>query len=187
MRRRAIMFPHSRCKENLMRMLLPVAAVFLLSAQTCKTSAPTSDSSIPTLEWVVTNKSSGPAHNTQVRINGSGTVNAKRGEEYAVTLNARDPEGIRKITLGGAGSYGCQGGGIGQNTDFHQVTDQQLLAPNAANEVLTQIFLLRNVGFTGLNCQNGLTFSGGNLQLYGMGENYFSGKATGTLTFSISP
>ncbi|HYW11225.1 MAG TPA: hypothetical protein VE871_04690 [Longimicrobium sp.] len=171
-----------------MRMLIPLGAVVLLTAEDCTTKAPTSDSSPPSLEWVITNKTAGPAHDSATHINGSGTVNVKRGEEYQVTLNARDPEGVRKIQLGGAGGYGCSNGNVGQSVTIDQKTDVQELSPNAQNEVLKQIFLLRSAFFaSGWDCQSGWTFSGGNLQFFGTGENYFNGQAKGTLTFAVSP
>lgn len=166
-----------------MRMLFPLGALFLLTAPGCKTTAPTSDSTPPALEWVVTNRTQGSAFNTQIRINGTGTVNARRGEEYLVTLNARDPQGVKRIELGGSGEYGC--GNPSQNSTISQTTDVQNLSPNAQNEVLTQIFLLRDVGFGAMVCQG--TFVGGSIRLRGKANNYFNGQAQGQLIFSVSP
>ena len=79
------------------RILTPIA-LCLLAAATCKTPAPKSDSTPPALEWVVRNSDT----NASQTFTGNGTVNAKRGDFYKVTLKAIDPEGVHEITLGGS-------------------------------------------------------------------------------------
>lgn len=170
-----------------MRTLLPLGALLLLSVPGCKTTAPRSDATPPTLEWVVTNRTPGPSLNAQVRFNGSGTVNARRGEEYLVTLNARDPQGIHRIELGGAGEYACRSGSVVRASTIHEDTDEQELNPGPDGQVLTQIFLLRNVGFADWTCQSGYTYQSGQLRLRGRGENYFNGLAGGTLYINVAP
>lgn len=157
-------------------------ALLLLSAGTCKTPAPKSDSTPPSLEWVVRNTDT----NVSQTFNGNGTVQAKRGEFYQVTLKAIDPQGIHEITLGGSASWTCLSGSIGQNAVADFATAKQTLNPDSMGNVLTQIFLLQNANLD-FHCNSGFTFSSGNEQLIGTGENYFSGKTTGMLTFNVKP
>jgi hypothetical protein len=157
-------------------------ALLLLSAGTCKTPAPKSDFTPPSLEWVVRNTDT----NVSQTFNGNGTVQAKHGESYQVTLKAIDPQGIHEITLGGSASWTCLGGSLGQNAIADFATAKQTLNPDSMGNVLTQIFLLQNANFD-FHCNSGFTFSSGNEQLIGTGENYFSGKTTGTLTFNVKP
>jgi hypothetical protein len=164
------------------RFAFAALALLLLPASTCKVPAPKSDSTPPQLEWVVRNADT----NVSQTFSGSGTVNAKRGEIYKVTLKAIDPQGVHEITLGGAASWTCASGSVGQNTTADFATLKQTLNPDSMGNVLTQIFLLQDANLD-FKCNAGFTFSGGNEQLIGTGENYFSGKTTGTLTFNVKP
>ena len=161
---------------------LAALALLLLPAATCKTPKPTSDSTPPKLEWVVRNTDT----NVSQTFSGSGTVNAKRGEFYKVTLKAIDPEGVHEITLGGSASWTCLSGSVGQNTIADFITQKQTLNPDSMGNVLTQIFLLQDANLD-FQCQAGFTFKSGNEQLLGTGENYFGGKTSGTLTFQVTP
>ena len=161
---------------------LAALALLLLPAVACKTTAPKSDSTPPRLEWVVRNAGT----NASQTFNGSGTVNAKRGESYKVTLKAIDPEGIHEITLGGSASWTCTSGAVGQNKIADFITKKQTLTPDGMGNVLTEIFLLQDANLD-FQCQAGFTFKGGSEQLLGTGENYFGGKTNGTLTFAVTP
>jgi hypothetical protein len=163
------------------RILTPIA-LCLLGAATCKTPAPKSDSTPPKLEWVVRNSDT----NVSQTFNGNGTVNAKHGDFYKVTLKAIDPEGVHEITLGGAATWTCLSGDVGQNANADFATAKQPLNPDSMGNVLTQIFLLQDANLD-FHCNGGFTFQGGNEQLIGTGENYFGGKTTGTLTFNVAP
>lgn len=164
------------------RVVFAFAAVLLLAAGTCKTPAPTSDSTPPSLEWVVRNTDT----NVSQTFSGNGTVQARRGEVYQVTLKAIDPQGVHEISLGGSASWTCVSGGVGQNKIADFATQTQTLNPDSAGNVLTQIFLLQNADFT-FGCGSGFTFAGGSEQLLGRGRNYFGGETTGTLTFQVVP
>jgi hypothetical protein len=161
---------------------LAALALLFLPAVACKTPAPKSDSTPPKLEWVVRNADT----NVSQTFNGSGTVNAKRGESYKVTLKAIDPEGIHEITLGGSASWTCASGSVGQNKIADFITKKQTLNPDSMGNVLTQIFLLQDANFD-FGCQAGFTFKSGSEELLGTGENYFGGKTNGTLTFQVKP
>lgn len=164
------------------RITFATAAVLVLTAATCKTPAPSSDATPPTLEWVVRNADT----NVSQTFTGSGTVNAKRGEFYKVTLKAIDPQGVHDILLGGSASWTCSSGAVAQNKIADFVTAKQTLNPDSAGNVLTQIFLLQDADLT-FACSGGFSFTGGSEQLLGTGENYFGGKTNGTLTFTVVP
>ena len=164
------------------RLAFTALALLLLPAGTCKTPKPASDSTPPKLEWVVRNADT----NVSQTFSGSGTVNAKRGEVYKVTLKAIDPEGVHEITLGGSATWTCSAGSVAQNAVADFATQKQTLNPDSMGNVLTQIFILQDANL-GFQCNSGFTFSGGSEQLLGTGENYFSGKTNGTLTFSVKP
>lgn len=151
-----------------------------LSFSNCKTTKPTSDSTAPVVKWSILHKPS----NQQQEIMGDGTIAQKPDETLTVTFIATDPEGIHEITLGGGGSFSCIGNGIGQNTSIDQKTDVQTLNPDSAGNVLTQIFLIRDVDLNAWKCNPGFTFNGGSLTLIGTGENYFHGKTTAQLTIN---
>jgi len=161
---------------------LAALALLFLPAATCKTPKAKSDSTPPKLEWVVRNADT----NVSQTFNGSGTVNAKRGESYKVTLKAIDPEGIHEITLGGSSSWTCVSGSVGQNKIAGFITKTQTLNPDSMGNVLTQIFLLHDANLD-FKCNAGFTFKSGNEQLLGTGKNYFAGKTSGTLTFQVAP
>lgn len=148
-----------------------------LSFSNCKTKKPTSDSTPPTVKWSILHKPS----NQQQEIVGNGAVNQKPDETLTITCIAVDPEGIHEIKLGGGGAFSCANGNIGQTTNIDQITDVQTLSPDSAGNVLTQIFLIRDVDLNAWKCQPGFTFSGGSLTLVGTGENYFNGKTTAQL------
>ena len=151
-----------------------------LSFSNCKTTKPTSDSTPPVVKWSILHKPG----NQQQEIVGNGTINQKADESLTITCLALDPEGIHEITLGGGGSFSCLQGNIGQNTSVDQKTDVQTLNPDSAGNVLTQIFLIRDVDLNAWKCNPGFTFKGGSLTLIGTGENYFNGKTTATLNIN---
>ena len=162
------------------RMALSLPCVLLLMASDCKKPLPPSDSTPPVLTWSVHNGGSGQ---TQT-FTGNGKITAKPGESFTVTLIAEDPEGVSRIELGGAGSYSCVQGNVGQNTTIDQKTDVQTLQPDADGKVLTKIFLIRDVDPNGWTCQSGFSFTGGSLTLQGRGDNYHNGITKGSLTIT---
>lgn len=164
------------------RLFFAAMAVLLLFAGTCKTPAPKSDSTPPKLEWVVVNT----ANNSSQTFTGSGTVNAKRGQNFNVTLKAIDPEGVHKISLGGSASWTCTSGSIGQNKVADFATKTQTLQPDSSGNVLTQIILIQDADLA-FPCNSGFTYTSGSEQLLGSGENYFGGTTNGTLTFNVAP
>lgn len=166
------------------RWLAGLAILVLLASQGCaKVPKPTSDSTPPTLTWSVYNQNT----STTVQINGSGTLNAKSGESYRVTLTANDPQGIHEITLGSNTGWQCVSGNIAQSAGPGLgVLDKQDLQPDSQNNVLTSIFLIQQANIGPFDCQPGFTFSGASVEFDGTGTNYFNGVTKGTLKFNVS-
>jgi hypothetical protein len=163
--------------------VLVAAAVVLLTTTACdKVPKPTSDSTPPTLNWHVENRTTSTASDYA----GSGTVTGKKGDEFRVTLTAKDPEGIQKITLGGGYTRSCVSGGLGQSGQGDFAGQTQTLAPDSNGNVLTQIFLI-NSYTPDVTCSSGYTWQGTSIGLVGSGVNYFSGTTNGTLTINITP
>jgi hypothetical protein len=164
------------------RVLVAVAAVLLGAAACEKVPKPTSDSTPPTLNWHVENRTTSTASDYA----GSGSVTGKKGDEFRVTLTAKDPEGIHKITMGGGYTRSCIDGNIGQSATGDYAGQTQTLNPDSDGKVLTSIFLI-NSYTPDVTCNGGFTWQGTTIGLNGSGENYFSGKTNGTLTISITP
>ena len=155
----------------------------LLGASACQTvPKPTSDSTPPTLKWHVENRT----NSTATDIVGSGTVSGKKGDDFRVTLLANDPEGIKKITMGGGYTRSCAGNGLGQTGNGDYAGQSQTLSPDAQGKVLTQIFLIQSIS-PDVTCSGGFTWQGTSIGLNGSGTNYFSGTTNGTLTISVTP
>jgi hypothetical protein len=60
----------------------------------------------PTLEWVVTNDET----NEQQTFAGSGSIQASQGDAFLVTLKAKDPEGLLRITISSNVGWSCSSG-----------------------------------------------------------------------------
>jgi len=169
------------CGARVALSLTAVTAASLLSlGASCKVTKPTSDNTPPKVTWHVVRRPS----NAQLTFSPSGTVHVPAGESLAINCTVEDPQGVQKISLGGGGAYTCLNGDIGQTTNFDLASDVQNLHPNANNEVLTKIFLLKTVNPDDWTCKQGYSFSGGSLTLICTGENYFGGVTTGQLTIS---
>lgn len=150
----------------------------LLFGSCSKLKKPDSDSTPPVLKWKVhfveTNT------DTEVTENAK-TIKVKKGNEVKVTLIAEDEDGgVQKITFGGGFTFHCVSGSVGQNSNGTLATDVQNLYPDANNNVLPSIFLIKEVS-TAFTCQTGYTLTNGSYDLVGTAENYFNGVTTYTL------
>jgi hypothetical protein len=148
-----------------------------------KVPKPSSDSTSPTLRWHVENRTTSAVSDHI----GQGTVAGKKGEEFRVTLIAKDPEGIQKITMGGGYQKGCSSSGDGISSIGHGLYagKEQTLAPDGDGNVLTQIFLIESY-VPDVTCSGG-TWQQTTIGLVGSGTNYFNGTTNGSLTISIMP
>jgi hypothetical protein len=159
------------------------AGLLLLGAAACeKVPTPTSDPTPPTLNWHVENRTT----STAVDVAGTGKVTGKKGDDFRVTLTATDHEGIHKISMGGGYTTTCRSGDVGSNAQGVFGSQNQTLAPDAQNKVLTQIFLIQSVT-PDTTCPGGTDWQSTSIGLNGSGTNYFNGTTTGTLTITVTP
>lgn len=168
--------------RTIARVALAVGLLVILQGASCKTPAPTSDSTPPVLKWSVVND---VTRETQ-KFTGDGNVTGSAGDSFTVTLRAEDPQGVHRIALGGSATWSCVQGEIGQTKIAEYETDVQELEPDSEGKVLTKIFLIRDVDLSSFSCPSGFAFGGGSVELVGEGENYFGGTTMGTLTLSRS-
>jgi hypothetical protein len=164
---------------------LSIAVVLaLLALAACeKVDKPTSDSTPPELTWHVENLTK----NTTADFPATGaTVTGAKGDGFRVTLTAKDPEGIHKITMGGGYVRGCRSGDVAQaaNGDFAPQT--QTLNPDAQGKVLTSIFLINSYD-PDVTCNAGFTWTGTTISLAGTGTNYFNGTTNGSISIAVNP
>jgi hypothetical protein len=175
------MTPKSLAIRPFLNLILALAVALLLIGASCQTTKPASDSTPPAISWDVYDF----AANTHATYGGAGgTVSSSTGQSFRVTCKAKDSGGISQITLGGGGSYGCSQGDVGSIKHMDQITDVQNLSPNASNQVLTEIFLMRNVDPDTWTCQSGHSFTGGSLTLHCTATNYYAGTVSSSLTIS---
>jgi hypothetical protein len=154
----------------------------LVLAACTRVPAPTEDPSPPTLRWRIENLTSG----SDVTIQGSGAVAAKVDENLRVTLIADDPQGIRRIEMGGGFVTSCRFPGAASAASGIYALQQQALSPDSSNMVLTSIFVLMDIPVPD-ECPAGGEFVSARVSLHGMGENYFSGKAQEGLEIQVAP
>jgi hypothetical protein len=170
--------------RRLPRRVWILLAVGALATASCspRVPRPTSDSTPPTLEWVVTNDET----NEQQTFAGSGSVQASQGDSFLVTLKAKDPEGILQITISSNVGWGCSSGDLGQNVGPSLGSvDEHSSQEDAEGKVPTELFMLRDVDLGPYDCQSGLSFDGATETINGSGTNYLNLDVQGTLTFNV--
>lgn len=76
------------------------------------------------------------------------------------------------------------GENLAQNKTATLVPMNQNLTPGQNGMVLTNIFLILEFNFA-MECQSGWSFVSGGAKLTGRASNYFGGKTTGVITFTV--
>ena len=150
----------------------------LLFSACSKLEKPDSDSTPPVLKW----KIHFMEDNTETEVTENAkTIKVKKGNEVKVTLIAEDEDGgVQKITFGGSFTFHCVSRSVGQNSNGTLETDVQNLYPDENNNVLSSIFLIKEVS-TAFTCQTDYTLTNGSYDLVGTAENYYNGVTTSTL------
>lgn len=168
-------------KTGVHRWLAGVGALLALVGCDPKVPKSTSDSTPPSLEWVVTDLTTNQA---QTFANG-GSLTVPIGASYRVVLNASDPEGISQISMGSSVSWTCSDGDVAQLHQSLGANDVQDLKPDQNGNVLTKIFLIQTANLD-FSCQAGLPFTDGDRGFKGGAKNYFGGEVDGTFDFHIT-
>ncbi len=176
-------------RNGVARALLMVATVLLVSAAGCeneKVPKPSSDSTLPTLRWHVENRNTGAVTDHY----GSGVVTGKKGDYYRVTLFAKDPEGIYKITIGAGTQKGCSGVSNGEpigSVGFGLgAVKSQTFGPDGAGNVLTRIFMIESYTPDTTCTNEGGVWSYFTFHVAGSGTNFFNGTTNGLLTITVT-
>ena len=165
------------------RWLVCLTLLVILTNTGCdEVPKPSADSTVPSLRWNIFNNDTSESRD----VVGSGTVDAKPGDSFRVSLIAEDPEGIHEITLAVSSLWSCSAGGLVKNSSDLPKTEKQTLNPDSKGTVLTMIFLIRETNLGPYACQSGFNFDGATVQFVGTGENYFKGITTADLFFKVS-
>jgi len=157
----------------------------------CQVTKPASDSTPPTVRWIVTHKFSG---GQLLRENFGGnaipTVNVVAGETLSVILVGEDPEGIRELTLGSglgseigssgnlhlAGAVACAvpGHDPGLHHNLDLPTEKETSSPASNGTVSAALIIVRDINPKELfKCvEPTSTVVGAKFALAGMGGNY---------------
>ena len=77
----------------------------------------------PAITWSVTEVGGG----APVQFGAVGTHNIKPGRVYDVSAHAQTPSGVKSLTVGGSGGWGCSSGHVasGTNDDLAPVSSSQ--------------------------------------------------------------
>jgi hypothetical protein len=140
------------------------------------------DSSLPMLVWHVQNLTT----QDEFDFVDSGRLTGSGDDEFVVTLTAADPQGVQSISLGGESSRVCARGSIAQSTDALYAGQNCTLMPDADGSVSTEASLELSVS-PDSTCDDGFTWQGTTILLFGTGANYDDGMSDGTLGMEIRP
>lgn len=157
--------------------------VTLQSCDSCKTTPNPDDRTPSTIDWTVANKTRG----TENKVNGSGTVNVKYGDELTVTACVNDDGGVKELTSSSNFGYSCTANGIGQQVGpslgIVETTPLGLDANGKAWSRYCKLYTLS----TNFSCSNGFSFSGGGYSLNLGGKNFGNLSVNATLVIKVAP
>lgn len=161
-----------------LRISIALTALLLLVGGTCNVNAPKSDTTPPTMSWVVIDRDTG----AKTELAKDATFDATNGKRFNVTLRVDDPEGVLRIHLIETfKAPACVAGGV--ETPFVTVGSKAI-----ADDVFPQNGKATSqaIVFDEVNldvCGQGTLH--GTLELEGSGQNYFAGNVGGILTFTF--
>ena len=162
---------------------LLVAALLLSSCNGCKTTPDTNDTTPPTIDWTVANKTSG----TETKVNGGGSVTVKHGDELTVTGCVNDPGGVKEIKSSSNFGYSCSGGGIGQSVGPSLgVVETTPLGLDENGKAWSRYCRISALS-TNFSCSQGLSFSSGSYSMNLEGKNFAGLTASATLGIRVNP
>jgi len=170
-------------KLNNVFLQLLVVAMFLSSCNGCKTTPDTNDTTPPTIDWTVANKTTG----VETKVEGSGSVTVKRGDELTVTACVNDQGGVKEIKSSSNFGYSCSGGGIGQSVGPSLgVVETTPLGLDADGKAWSRYCRISALS-TNFSCSQGLSFSSGSYSMNLEGKNFAGLTASATLGITVNP
>ena len=162
---------------------LLIAAVLLSSCKGCKTTPDTNDTTPPTIDWTVMNKTSG----VETKVNGSGSVSVKRGDDLSVTGCVNDQGGVKEIKSSSNFGYSCSAAGIGQNVGPSLgVVETTPLGLDADGKAWSRYCRISALS-TNFSCSQGFNFNSGSYSLHLEGKNFANLSANATLVINVNP
>ena len=110
----------------------------------------------PAITWSVTEVGGG----APAQFGASGTLTIKPGRVYDVSAHAQTPSGVKSLTVGGSGGWGCISGNVasGTNDDLAPVSSSQQPQNGKAWDTLNTF---EPIGTGSHPCQSGYAFTGG--------------------------
>ncbi|HEX7905585.1 MAG TPA: hypothetical protein VF487_17055 [Chitinophagaceae bacterium] len=162
---------------------LLIISILLSSCAGCKTTPNTNDTTPPTIDWTVQNKTSG----VETKVNGNGSVSVKRGDELTVTGCVNDDGGVKELKSSSNFGYSCSANGIGQNVGPSLGVVETIPLGLDANGKAWSRYCKISALTTNFNCSQGFNYSGGSYSLHLDGKNFANLTATATLVINVKP
>jgi hypothetical protein len=162
-------------------LVLALLETWLIAACEQTPDAP-HDTSLPSLVWHVQNLTT----HDEFDFADSGRLTGTGADQFLVTLTAADPEGIQSSYLGGESSRVCAMDSIAQSSDALYAGQSCTLMPDAEGNVPTETSLELSITPES-TCDEGFTWQGTTILLFGTGTNYDDGMSDGTLAMDIRP
>lgn len=156
-------------------MALAVSALLLVACGD-KTGPDTTDTSPPVLSWNLLNKETRETR----EIKGNGVVTVAADDHFVIFFKARDPGGVKNLTLGGGESWTCNAGDVAQNGQGSFAGQNVTLQPNSRGEVEQYAFTLMGYAAS-WECPGGFRFDGGSAVFQGGATNYSGRRVTASL------
>lgn len=160
-----------------------LVAIVLSSCKGCKTTPNPNDTTPPTIDWTVQNKTS----NVETKVNGSGSVTVKRGDELSITGCVNDDGGVKELKSSSSFGYSCAANGIGQNVGPSLgVVETTPLGLDSDGKAWSRYCRISTVS-TGFNCSSGFNYVGGSYAFDLEGKNFANLSVSATLTIQVNP
>jgi hypothetical protein len=173
--------PFPMALRRIKQLLLAFCLVVLPGCEGCKTSPNSSDTTPPTFEFTVQNKTTG----ITTTYPGGGSLHAAYGDQLAVTACAIDDGGVQSITTETSSSWSCQ------NADVASASGPGLISPetynlglDASGQAWKRYCTVRNLGLA-FNCPRDLRFVSGSWSTTISAKNFANLTAHASLQIQV--
>jgi len=162
---------------------LLIISIILSSCNGCKTTPNANDTTPPTIDWTVIDKTSG----VETKVNGNGTVSVKHGDDLTVTACVNDDGGVKELKSSSNFGYSCSANGIGQNVGPSLgVVETTPLGLDADGKAWSRYCRISALS-TDFTCSQGFNFNSGSYSLHLEGKNFANLSANATLVIKVNP
>ena len=161
-------------------LLLVASLVLLLGCEGCKTKPNPSDTTPPTIDFTVLDRTTG----TSTPLAGGGTVHVAFGDDLLITACANDHGGVKSITTSSNESFGCLLGDVAEASGPGLAVQQtQKLGLDEDGNAWRRYCVLRDAKLA-FPCQKGYIFTGGSYVMSLSARNFANLQGSGSLTSS---